>query len=160
MLYSLVFHTLLLSNIIQPFMTSFSKTLPPYISMAFESCPPFTASHRRQALNHTPLPSNLHLPDGRLVDQHQKGRRFQYRNSNPASTNINTFNIMATANPDEMEEFQRLSDRYQPDLQVSTANVCLSITDSVQGTPGEPETADRRGRGRVRSSRPSLRYQD
>lgn len=35
---------------------------------------------------------------------------------------------MAGLNPGEMEDFQRLSDRYQPDLPVSSHNTC---TDSM-----------------------------
>jgi hypothetical protein len=62
---------------------------------------------------------NLHFRP--FADHDALTQRSRYLHPIIQSPFLRPFNNMAAHNPDEMAEFQRLSDRYQPDLEVKHA---------------------------------------
>ena len=129
-------------------MDSFSR--PSFATTRGYSTPEYALS--RPPLNIYPQP---------FPDQYQRSPRPKARKIVVGSASFDTFTIMAAAsNPEDMEEFQRLSDRYQPDLEVLTTRNIQLPTDVNSGPPGQPQIAHRRSCCRVCAGRSHLRYED
>ena len=106
-------------------MNSFSTTVLLDISMACGSRPLFPHRSNPQTPNYTPLLLLVSHHDQSFIDQYQEAQRLRNPDFTVERLHLSTFNDMASSNPEDMEEFQRLSDRYQPEVEVSIASGLL-----------------------------------
>lgn len=104
-----------------------SKALPSYISFALASEEPCSHLRHHHCTTHRPSASSFGLFSQPFSDRRQLTASSQHL-TNPAPSRPRwPYTTMASTNPDDMEEFQRLSDRYQPDLEVCRFYLSLLV---------------------------------
>ena len=83
--------------------------------------------------DHTPPPLRVKSYGQTFTNQYQKAQKVRYHKFRIDRPFLSTFNNMTSSNPEDMEEFQRLSDRYQPEVEVCIGGDCFHGVDSCQG---------------------------